>query len=116
MKGVFAGGDVVSGPASVIEAIEVGRKAAISIDKYLGGNGQIDQKFIPEEEEDPYLGRDEEFAYRERAKVKFLPVSKRMHGFSQVEYSFDEKTAREESERCLRCQLRLKISKPPLPH
>ena len=116
VKGVFAGGDVVSGPASVIEAIAAGRKAAISIDKYLGGNGQIDQKFIPEEEEDPYLGRDEEFAYRERAKVNFLPVSKRMHGFSQVEYSFDEKTAREESKRCLRCQLRLKISKPPLPH
>lgn len=115
MKGVFAGGDVVSGPASVIEAIEAGRKAAISIDKYLGGKGQIDQKFIPEEEEDPCLGSDEEFACRKRAKVTFLPVSKRLHGFSQVEYGFDEKTALEEAKRCLRCQLRLKISQVPLP-
>ncbi|TRZ51161.1 MAG: FAD-binding protein [Dehalococcoidia bacterium] len=115
MKGVFAGGDVVGGPASVIEAIEAGRRAAISIDKYLEGQGQIDQKFIPEEEENPCLGNDEEFACRKRAKVTFLPVSKRLHGFSQVEYGFDEKTALEEAKRCLRCQLRLKISKAPLP-
>ena len=115
MKGVFAGGDAVSGPASVIEAIEAGRKAAISIDKYLGGKGQIDQKFIPEEEEGPCLGSDEEFASRKRAKVTFLPASRRMRGFSQVEYSFDEKRATEEAKRCLKCQLRLKISKTPLP-
>ena len=115
MKGVFAGGDVVTGPASVIEAIDSGRKAAVSIDLYLGGSGQIDQKFIPEEQEDPSLGRDEGFGYTKRAKVGFLPVDKRMHGFAQVEYGFEEKAAREESERCLKCQLRLKISKPPLP-
>ncbi|TRZ48081.1 MAG: 4Fe-4S dicluster domain-containing protein [Dehalococcoidia bacterium] len=115
MKGVFAGGDVVSGAASVIEAIEAGRKASISIDKYLGGTGQIDQKFIPEEEDNPCLGRDEEFAYKKRAKAKFIPLSKKLHGFSQVEYSFDEKTAQEEAKRCLNCQLRLRISKAPLP-
>ncbi len=115
VKGVFAGGDVVSGPASVIEAIQAGRKAAISIDKYLGGKGQIDQKFIPEEKDDPCLGRDEQFAYRKRAGAKFIPLSKRRHGFSQVEYSLDEKTAREEARRCLKCQLRLKISQAPFP-
>jgi len=114
-KGVFAGGDVVSGPASVIEAIQAARYAAISIDKYLGGKGQIDQKFIPEEEEDPCLGREERFAYRERAEIPALPLDKRLHGFSQVECSFDEKTAVEEAKRCLRCQLRLEISKAPLP-
>jgi len=36
-KGVFSGGDCVSGPASVIEAIADGRKAAQAIDRYLGG-------------------------------------------------------------------------------
>ena len=114
-KGVFAGGDVVSGPASVIEAIQAARHAAISIDKYLGGKGQIDQKFIPEEEEDPCLGREERFAYRKRVKISSLPVDKRLRGFSQVECGFDEAKAVEEAKRCLRCQLRLKISKAPLP-
>ena len=114
-KGVFAGGDVVSGPASVIEAIQAGRKAAISIDRYLGGKGQIDQEFVPEEEEVPYLGREEGFAYRRRAKIPTLPVEERVRNFAQVEYGFDEKTAVEEAKRCLRCQLRLKISRAPLP-
>jgi len=40
-EGVFAGGDVVSGPALVIDAMASGRKAAESIDKYLGGKGDI---------------------------------------------------------------------------
>ncbi len=114
-KGVFAGGDVVSGPASVIEAIQAGRKAAASIDKYLGGKGEIEQKFVPEEKEDPCLGREEGFAYRERAKIPTLPVAKRLHGFPVVEHDLDKKKAVKEAERCLRCQLRLKISKAPLP-
>ncbi len=114
-KGVFAGGDLVSGPASVIEAIQAGRKAAISIDKYLGGKGKIDQVFIPEEEENLCLGREEEFAYRRRIEMNTLPINQRLHNFPQVEYVLDEKEAIEEAERCLRCQLRLKISKAPLP-
>ena len=115
MNGVFAGGDVVSGPASVIKAIQAGRKAAISIDKYLGGKGQIEQKFIPEEQEAPCLGREEGFAYRKRAKMPTLPLVKRLRGFSAVECGFTEETAVEEAGRCLRCQLRLKISQASLP-
>ena len=42
MKGVFAGGDAANGPATVIEAIAAGRRAAISIDKYLGGDGLLE--------------------------------------------------------------------------
>ena len=114
-EGVFAGGDVVTGPASVIKAIQAGRKAAISIDKYLGGKGQIDQKFIPEEEEPNWLGREEGFAYKRRAEMTTLPVVKRLYDFPQVEYTLDEKTAVEEAKRCLRCQLRLNISRAPLP-
>ncbi len=114
-EGVFSGGDMVSGPASVIEAIHAGRKTAISIDKYLGGKGQIDQKFIPEEKENPRLGREEGFADKERAQMPTLAADKRVSDFSQVEFGFDEKTAVEEAKRCLRCQLRLKISKAPLP-
>jgi NADPH-dependent glutamate synthase beta subunit-like oxidoreductase len=42
MKGVFSGGDAANGPATVIEAIAAGRRAAVSIDKYLGGNGILE--------------------------------------------------------------------------
>jgi len=49
-EGVFAGGDAVTGPASVIEAIAAGRKAASSIDQYLGGLGIIDEVLAPPEQ------------------------------------------------------------------
>jgi NADPH-dependent glutamate synthase beta subunit-like oxidoreductase len=42
MTGVFAGGDAANGPATVIEAIAAGRRAAVSIDKYIGGDGSIE--------------------------------------------------------------------------
>ena len=42
MRGVFAGGDAANGPATVIQAIAAGRRAAVSIDRYLGGNGLIE--------------------------------------------------------------------------
>jgi len=114
-QGVFAGGDIASGPSSVIEAIQQGRMAASSIDKYLGGEGQIEQKLIPEEEEGPCIGRDEEFASRKRAEAETLPVSERLNDFSEVECVFAEEAAVDEAKRCLKCQLRLKISKAPFP-
>jgi NADPH-dependent glutamate synthase beta subunit-like oxidoreductase len=114
-KGVFAGGDLVTGPASVIEAIQAGRIAASSIDKYLGWDGEIEQKLIPDEEEDPYLGHEEGFADKKRVKIKKLDLKKRLTGFPQIEFCIDEKTAIKEAKRCLKCQLRLKISKAPLP-
>ena len=94
---------MASGPASVIEAIGAGREAAISIDKYLGGKGQIDQRFVPEEKENPRLGREEDFAYRKRMKIP------------AVGHKIGKKEAMKEAERCLRCQLRLQISTAPLP-
>jgi NADPH-dependent glutamate synthase beta subunit-like oxidoreductase len=42
MQGVFAGGDAANGPATVIEAIAAGRRAAVSIDQYLGGDGKLE--------------------------------------------------------------------------
>jgi len=115
-EGVFSGGDVTSGPASVIQAIQAGRRAAQSIDKYLGGTGDIDEDFIPPEADEPYLGRDEGFPDRERAEATFLPVEQRLDGFPEVELGLpDEETAVREAQRCLRCQLRLTIAKAPMP-
>jgi len=114
-QGVFAGGDAVSGPASIIEAIQGGRKAASAMDKYLGGTGVIDREFIAPEEPPVCLEREEKFCCRGRAAIPELPAAKRRNKFDLVEHAYTEKTAVEEAGRCLRCELRLKISKAPLP-
>lgn len=114
-KGVFSGGDLVTGPATVIEAVQGGRLAAISIDKYLGGDGNIEQILYRRDEEDQYIGREEGFADRKREKVKKINFKERTSGFKQVELCLSEENAIKEAERCLKCQLRLLIEKPPLP-
>jgi heterodisulfide reductase subunit A-like polyferredoxin len=101
-KGVFAGGDAVSGPSSVIEAISHGRQAAISIDKYLGGSGNIDESLASEEEKTPVL---EEESEKRRLPAFTLSVEERLAGFGQVEIAYDEETALWEAGRCLRCDL-----------
>jgi len=73
------------------------------------------QIFVADEEVNPLLGRREGFAYKERAEMPLLDADKRVRDFSEVEQGLDEQTAIEEARRCLRCQLRLKISKAPLP-
>jgi len=114
-EGIFAAGDVVSGPDAVIGAIAGGRKAAEAIDKYLGGNGIIDEMLVKPEELIPYLGHDEDFAYSPRARMPRLPVGQQLDNFSEIELGFSEETAIAEAERCLKCPLRLQISPPCLP-
>ncbi|MEA1958918.1 MAG: FAD-dependent oxidoreductase, partial [Chloroflexota bacterium] len=114
--GVFAGGDIVTGPASVIEAIQAGRTVAASIDRYLGGKGKIDQRFIPADKDFSCLGREESFAYKPRVKRTVLPANVRLRSFVQEEESLTAEAAMEEAGRCLQCQLRLAIYHPPLPH
>ena len=101
-EGVFAGGDVVSGPASVIEAIAHGRQAAISIDKYLGGKGEIEETLAPPEGAVAPL---EEAEGGRRVEMPTLPVAERLKGFSQVELGLSEEIAIREAKRCLRCDL-----------
>ena len=101
IKGVFAGGDVVSGPATVIEAIAAGKEAAISIDRYLQG---IDLKQSrPQERQrvkDIPKGGIEKKA---RAVMPALSVSERVRSFKEVESGFNEEEAVAEAGRCLNC-------------
>lgn len=109
-QGVFAGGDVVLGPASVIEAIAMGRKAASSIDKYLGGSGDIDEKLTEVVEQSPHLGPGHGFADLARTQMPCLPVDQRKsRPRDAIELGFAEETAIEEANRCLRCNLRTQI-------
>ncbi|MBT3363580.1 MAG: FAD-dependent oxidoreductase [Chloroflexi bacterium] len=113
--GVFASGEVASGPASVIDAIAAGRKAAESIDKYLGGNGDISETLLEYEEPDPRIGFIEDFADLPRAEMPCLDSQQCTSDFSELATGFDETTAMAEAQRCLQCDLRLKISDVPLP-
>lgn len=115
IKGVFAGGDVATGPASVIEAIAAGRRAAASIDSYLGGSGEIDEPPTEREEANPSLGRDDGFWDRRRVPMPCLPLEQRLGSFSEVAIGFDERMAVDEASRCLRCDLRFQISPVMLP-
>jgi NADH-quinone oxidoreductase subunit F len=100
--GLFAAGDAVSGPASVIEAIAAGRRAAASMDRYLGGNGDIDEPLaagdVPAEE----LA---EPANRQRVPMPKRDAAGRAGDFDPVELSLSEETAILEACRCLRCDL-----------
>jgi NADPH-dependent glutamate synthase beta subunit-like oxidoreductase len=102
-EGVFAGGDAATGPATVIEAIAAGRKAAVAIDKYLGGNGEIEEKLTSI---DDVTGLPElEEGEHHRISIPCLPVTGRLNDFIEVELSLTEKAAIEEAGRCLRCDL-----------
>lgn len=109
-EGIFAAGDAVTGTASVIKAIAGGRKVAIAIDKYLGGNGIIDEKLVSVEEPNAWLGRGKDFAYQHRCEVSCVPVEQRLSNFNEIVSGYDEEASIEESLRCLQCDLRLKIS------
>ncbi len=103
-EGVFAGGDCITGPASVIEAIAAGRQGAISIDKYLGGDGVIDEMFSPEEVA-ALPGVEEEVEEKYRPHMPCLSLEERYKGFAEVELGLSEDMAIEEAKRCLRCDL-----------
>ena len=103
MPGVFAGGDAVTGPASVIAAIAHGRRAAIAIDRYLGGPGRIDEMLAPAE---GAVELREAVAGQRRCRIPLTPVEQRAGNFRQVEPGIDGDVAMREAARCLRCDLR----------
>jgi NADPH-dependent glutamate synthase beta subunit-like oxidoreductase len=112
--GVFAGGDAVSGPASVVEAIAMGKRAAASIHRYLGGKGFVDDQ-VQLEKPNPHLGRDEDFASWARTPMPTLGGKERLASFAEVELGYDEKLAVKEAKRCFQCDLRFFISPVMLP-
>ncbi|MDP6178783.1 MAG: FAD-dependent oxidoreductase [Desulfatiglandales bacterium] len=116
MKDVYAGGDVASMPGAIIHAVAAGRKAASSIDKALGGKGDIEEVLLQREAPGPFLGRDEGFASWPREKVPQLAVESRHQGFQEVVLGYEsEEQAVREAKRCLQCDLRLQIGCNPSP-
>jgi NADPH-dependent glutamate synthase beta subunit-like oxidoreductase/coenzyme F420-reducing hydrogenase delta subunit len=101
LSGVFAGGDVVTGPASVIEAIAAGRRGAFAIHTYLQGLSvpEIREEILPELSENIV----QQIIKKERQKMIRVPVAKRIRDFKEVELRLTERQALEEAFRCLNC-------------
>ncbi len=102
---VWAGGDVVTGSAMVIDAIQAGRDAAMAIDASIREIHDEGPWEPPEEEkiDIPYMEPAEE---RDQVDMSELPEEKRIKNFQEVEKGYTLEQAIQEAERCLRCDYR----------
>jgi len=105
--GVFAGGDVVTGPSSVIDAIAAGKSAAEAISSYLEGQPLVRARqttrpsfYVP-----PVELKEDELQQAKRSQMPHLPPSKRKTIHEEVELGFTREVAVREARRCLRCEL-----------
>ena len=103
---IFAGGDAISGPATAIEAIAHGRQAAVSIDKYLGGSGNISEVLAPVDE---ISDRSDKPPEGYRPPIYTIEHKRRLNSFDGVEIGWDKESAVKESDRCLRCAILYKV-------
>ena len=107
MQGVFAVGDAVTGPATIIEAIGGGKRAANSIDRFLSG--------IPLSKMPPVPVRRSRVDFLEipastkmilkRPEMQLLNIDRRRTTYQQVELGYSENEVKEEARRCLRCDI-----------
>jgi formate dehydrogenase (NADP+) beta subunit len=102
-RGIFAGGDAVSGPSTIIQAIAQGRLACISIDRFLGGTGNLPVLLPEESDTEP-----PETAPRGAAKpaIKTIALKRRCNTFDPIELTYGKNAAIAEATRCLSCDLR----------
>jgi NADH-quinone oxidoreductase subunit F len=107
MEGVFAGGDAVTGPTTVIEAIASGKKAAVAIDAFVQGIEIPENPSFPKRRlhVERFEVSEEKMGQLRRPELPLLPIGKRKSTFEQVELGLSERVARHEAQRCLRCDL-----------
>ncbi len=103
--GVFAAGDCVSGPATVIEAVAQGNKVAMAVETYLTTGKLEPIVYRSLAHHVPQVVDPAEYAHAARARSEMLLPAWRSGGFVEVEMGFDEATAQAEAKRCLRCDL-----------
>ncbi|MBR2182192.1 MAG: FAD-dependent oxidoreductase [Acidaminococcaceae bacterium] len=96
-NGIFAGGDCVTGPATLIRSIAAGKVSAINIDKYLGYDHKLDfgvEAAVPHFIDRKPCGR---------CNIKEREAGDRKHDFQTVGLGLSETEAKQEALRCLRC-------------
>ncbi|MBP9713547.1 MAG: FAD-dependent oxidoreductase [Sterolibacterium sp.] len=112
---IFAGGDAVLGSATLIDAVAQGRQAAAGIDRFLGGDGDIEETLLNEEERrwqtDPHIGREADFN-RRRA---IYPARQHATDWRELESCYTHAQATAEGLRCLKCNLMHAMDEALLP-
>jgi len=103
VPGVFAGGDASYGPRSMVEAVADGRRAAVSIDRYLRGEDlrseRTLQRPVPVEID---IGKVR-IPPGQRRRIPVLPIKRRLKNFEEVETGYTTFMALREAKRCLNC-------------
>ena len=105
-KGVFAAGDNVTGPSTVVDAMAEGERAAVSIDRHLRGMPP-EQARVPDIKvplDIPW--REEDIEQGARQPMPCLPRGCRSNNFNETNLGFTQETAISEAKRCLRCDLK----------
>jgi formate dehydrogenase major subunit len=104
---IFAGGDCVTGPATVIQAVAAGRRAAEAMNYYLEmgyiRHSVVDYSCSRGSMEDLPKWEFEERPVLNRVSMPVISDQERVSGFSEVETGIDEKSAKREARRCLKC-------------
>lgn len=105
---IFAGGDVVTGPDTVVGAIAAGHKAAGEIDAAIR-ELNLEVPYIPPVENEIIIPRqiDEEIIEMQRAPMPSADLNDRTVDFREIELGFSEQTALTEARRCLRCDIEI---------
>lgn len=102
--GVFAAGDAITQPVSVIDAIGSAKQAAAGIDAYLRG---VEVQEAPVSDREVPISRremaPEELTPKPRHPAPTLPMEQRMNSHAEVELGYDAETAIAEAQRCLLC-------------
>ena len=109
--GVFAGGDVVTGPNTVVDAIAAGKKAAVIIDRYVRKQPlkQPSEARLPRHYVEPTNG--DKVRQSKRVAVPRVDMESRKRQFLEVELTLSPEDAKREAARCLRCDL--EFTQPP---
>ena len=105
IPGVFAGGDCITGPNNVVDAMAAGMRAAESIDRYMqGSNLETGRSLEPPEIAEVNM-ETLEISPFERAPMPTLKLHKRTHSFEETTTGLSSEVSRREAQRCLNCGL-----------
>jgi NADH-quinone oxidoreductase subunit F len=103
--GVFAAGDVVTGPATIVQAVAQANLVAVAVDEWLRTGKTSKSRFATDRHDIPLTHNLEEFAGSPRLPGLRLPLPERESNFNEVELGYTEPAAQGEAKRCLRCDL-----------
>ncbi len=102
-EGVFAGGDLQTGPWVAIGAIAAGREAAESVSRYIEGRDMAEGREPITKDNPLYRPVPENEPIKARAKMPELEPEERRTSFNEVELGYEPEAGKDEAHRCLNC-------------